>query len=84
MNEDKKEEDPQAPTVQIKQNTELPLLPHPSTLFDCTLHMNRPKSWKEDGIKVTFRYVKTMTESDKGYLKWKYNKWHFVPADPTQ
>ena len=84
MNEKNLEKDQQAPRVKVKRSTDPTLTPHPSTLFDCSLHQNRPNNWKEDGMKVTFRYVKTMTESDKGYLKSKYGKWHFVPANPRQ
>ena len=62
----------------------LPYIAHPSKLFDCKQHISRPSSWKEDGLKVTFKYVKTMIESQQGYLKLKSNKWHFVPSDPTQ
>ena len=76
--------DLQAPKVKIKRSTDETLIPHPSTLFDCSQHLKRSASWKEDGMKVTFRYVKTMTESVKGYLKMKNAKWHFVPLDPTQ
>ena len=83
MNEDNKEEDPQEPQVKIQRSKGILFPPHPSTVFDCSRHMNRPKQWKEDGMKVTFNYVKTMNESIKGYLKLKSNKWHIVPVDPT-
>ena len=57
--------DPHAPQIKIKRSTDETLTPHPSTLFDCSQHLKGSASWKEDGMKVTFRYVKTMTDSSK-------------------
>ena len=73
--------------VQVLEETKTkktdPTIPeHPSKLFDCEKHLSKTKPWT-DGMKATFRYVKTMTESEQGYLTSKLNYWHFVPADPT-
>jgi hypothetical protein len=63
MSDSIKEEDLQEPKMEIKRKNTLPFLAHPSTLIDCTAQTNRNKHWKEDGMKVTFQYIKTMTAS---------------------
>ena len=80
--EGKDNEVTQIPKEKALKKPDPTILEHPSNIFDCNKHFTKTKPWT-DGMKVTFRYVKTMTESGRGYLKLKSNHWHFVPENPT-